>query len=968
MSDFKNNKFLKFISSLFGQTKDNNMDHEGGQENNFVSCDLEDDQVFEDRIWKRDYEPFRQLLLWGHDDSNNPSFLILYGKHKFKNKRAEAGNVLQDEVSYSSYAVFKGKGGHLPSSQAVKIIEPYDYRSRSYGLPKLYHKRGLSYSWYRRENSEYLVKGFKNLPESQHISIPYFVFQSHDQYVQRILNRPRAFEGFRLAINPNEVLKLEGLQSDYLKIIVEMITHPNIYIRKKRLSNLINMNPPKEVYTRLLEVGSTETISGLFLELAKMGSSILVDEAKALLETEINWADENYAKGLKRCINIYINALDEGLKAERIKWIHSNLSKMDLKLININGKVIPQDKQLEGSAYRKYAASGLLQDYYWRYDYKTRKSTRQEAPKRYEEGIYSDGVRLKIIDFKNTLQEAEIYGLADVLGKIAYYLDAPRITYNLKGSGRGKALKYFRRYIIRVINSLADNNQEKFMEAMKHMLTSYTEQDYVCKFRGNFSFNELLNYYLENSFRGVGYNHLQMVADIALESYIEPVHKACYNLLKESPRREEFFQNISFQKLINLCLVSYEPLADMFKEVLNSKLEGLGSFDSELMIALIGASDKRMHEAAMGYFKRTKGLFSASDTADLLFLDNLEQWKELFRENLLSLEGEKYNEFIESILGKAGKFLELKKALPEDIRDTLSLSTNKMEALSEIDRLKLIKVVIAEILQGVKLPEWLGSFLEEVIFSVSYKDLGQMLNEISLEREKGWIHSRSKGIIAVLEAIKNKKIPEDSQMIHILSSGTSKIINMLFNVINENSDTLKARFSTLLIMLEADITVLNDKAKEIFNSMSGEEQRKLHALFIDSPVPKAYSFGLEKLNELYGEGIPETFLIQMLEHSSVEVKAYISSKTDKILDTLGNGNEKLFMYYTKTLLLLPNKAAKSKEKVYINLPKFALMYPNNLEEIQELLMDIGGSNIIVDSERALVALAKIRGEVVLRES
>jgi hypothetical protein len=74
------------------------------------------------------------------------------------------------------------------------------------------------------------------------------------------------------------------------------------------------------------------------------------------------------------------------------------------------------------------------------------------------------------------------------------------------------------------------------------------------------------------------------------------------------------------------------------------------------------------------------------------------------------------------------------------------------------------------------------------------------------------------------------------------------------------------------------------------------------------------------------------------------------------------------MYYVKTLLLLPNRVSKSKAKVYDALPKFALKYRSNLDDIQSLLMDIGGSNSIADSERALVALAKIRGEVVFLES
>jgi hypothetical protein len=1001
MPKFKNNKFLKFVSSLFTGVDKKNVTRSELNINEFNSGDLDDNSTILENVWKKEYNPLRQVLLWGWDEENNPSFLILYGKHEFKTRRSSGGNFLKDEVKYTSYAVFKGKEGHLPAFQAVKIIELYDYRSRSYTAPKLYYKKGLSTGWYGRGNDEYLVKGFKNLAPENQVSFPYCISQSHSQCVRKLVNRPRLFHGFTLANNPNEVLKIEGELANYSEIILELMSHHNIYIRKKRLNELISMKPPKEVFTRLLDIGSTETVSGLFQELAKMADPVLIEEAKVMLETGIKWADGNYAKGVKRCIKIYLNTLDEKLKVDRAKWIRKYLSQMDLHLISINGKDIPQGKILEGSAYRKYAVSGLLQDYFWKYDYKTRKSSKFEAVKRYESGLYTDGVRLKIIDFKNTIQEAEIYGLEDVLGKIAYYLDAPRVTYYLKGSNKGKTLKYFRRYIKRILNSYAEKEPDKFMEAMKYMLTSYTEHDYVCKFRNNFQFNELLKYYLYYDFKEkppVGWenwneryewmtndqlmrlegryefmreiwdNHLEIVADIALGAQINQVKKACYYILKDSLKSAEFIENMSYRQLINLALITYEPLAEMFMNILINKLQQLNAFDSKLMVCLIGSADKRMHDAAVEFFKRTNGLFSPADAVDLLFLDNLQQWSDLFQQNLLSLEREHYIEFISQILNKSSQFLELKIDLPENIRDILTVSTNKIEELSEDEKVNLINHLIGVLLKGEKLPEWMGTFIEEVIFSVSYEDLKSLLSETIIKPLQGWTASRNKRIISVLEAIKNKNIPCDVHIIDILDSGTSKMIKILFDIITENREELKNRFSTSLIFFESEVTVLNEIAEEIFESMQSEKQKKLHAMIINSPVVKAYSFGLKKLDMLYGDAIPEEFILQMLEHSSSEVKAYISDKTNRILDNLGNGNEKLFMYYVKTLLLLPNRNSKSKDKVYEVIPKFAIKFRDYLDEIEGVLLDIGGSNSIIDSERALVALAKIRGEVVLRES
>jgi hypothetical protein len=168
-------------------------------------------------------------------------------------------------------------------------------------------------------------------------------------------------------------------------------------------------------------------------------------------------------------------------------------------------------------------------------------------------------------------------------------------------------------------------------------------------------------------------------------------------------------------------------------------------------------------------------------------------------------------------------------------------------------------------------------------------------------------------------------------------------------------------------MFESDITLFNRRAEEIFIRMDEKVRRKLHMSIIDSPVNKVYSFGIKKLDELYSGLIPAEFILRMLEHTSSDVKAYISKKTDEILKNLGSGDKELFMYYLKTLILLPNRVSKSKDNLYDAIPAFVLKYRDKFNEVENILLDIGGSNIIVDSERALIALAKIRKEAALIE-
>ncbi|MCX7749577.1 MAG: hypothetical protein N2645_22180 [Clostridia bacterium] len=955
------------------------------------------------KIWKKDFNPLRRIVLWGWDDSQNPSFLILYGRHPFKNnENTGREKVLQDEVVYTSYAVFKGKEGHLPSFQAVKIIEEglYD-RSRNGEFPAMFYKKGLEYSWSWRCNPQYIVKEFQNLKPENQLIFPYFVSLHYGQYIKKIEDMNMRFEGFKPARTPNEILKLDEHFDEYFGIMTDMMSNLNIYIRKKRLKEMLAKNPPKEVITTLLNVGSAEVISGLFLELARAANPILIQEAKALMESEIKWTDSNYAKGVKRCANIYIHALDPELKTDKINWIRKTLREMDLHLIRINKKDIPPEKVMDGSSYRRYALSGLLKDYYLSYDYNERRYVETEAPRRYKVGPYTDGVRLKLIDFKSTLQEAEIYELADVIGKIAYYLDAPRLTYYLKWSGKVKAYKYFHRYVKRIIHFYAENQPGKFMEVMRHLLTSYTPDDYVCKFRGNFQFNEFIKYYLYHDFaetpptgwenwsaryewltndqlmklggryeykREIWDQHLDVVADIAIRAQILPVIKACYCILKDSPNAGSFIDNMNYRQLISLTQVPYGPLAGMFKSILTTRLNQLKTFDPALMLGLMGCPDKKMHERAMEFFQRTNGAFSPEIVAELLSLDNLEQWVELFRQNLLSMGGEQYAAFIKHILSEKSGLMELHRELPESIRDILTLSLSQIRQASTAAKVETMSGLIAALFYAPKMPEWLITLIEELVFAFSVEELQSILAEVSIEPGKKSISVRNKRIISLLDSVRNRKSPSDSEILDILDNGNSKMTAMLFNLISQNKEELQNRFSTLLILFESEATVLNRMAEEIFDGLPSEKQKKMHAILIDSPVPKAYTLGLKKLDAIYGDMIPGDFIIGMLEHGAADIKAYISDKMNLVIDQLGNGNKDLFMYYLKTLLLLPNKVSISKDRICEAIPRFALKYRDKIEDIESILLDIGGSNIIKDSERALVTLAKVRGEVLSLES
>jgi len=115
---------------------------------------------------------------------------------------------------------------------------------------------------------------------------------------------------------------------------------------------------------------------------------------------------------------------------------------------------------------------------------------------------------------------------------------------------------------------------------------------------------------------------------------------------------------------------------------------------------------------------------------------------------------------------------------------------------------------------------------------------------------------------------------------------------------------------------------------------------------------------------LYDQNIPEQFLLQLLEHPSPDVKAYISRKIDNLIKDVLKSDERLdlFIYYAKTILLTPHKNRRSKERLFGIIPNLVLRYKVKSRDFKEMLIELGGSNILKDSESAIVALAKIKYE------
>lgn len=198
MSNYKGGWFRRIFS--FNKSKDKCLDRKEEQKQAELKHELAEKAIINKRLWKKNYKPQRQILLWGWDENNNPSFLVLYGVHEFNCSHMEGVNILEKEVKYTSYAIWKGKEGHLPSFPAVKIVDRYDYVSRRWVGPRMYYKKGLKYLWSWRPNEEYLVKSYYELPAEQHISFDFFKSWEQSDYVREIRSKNISFQGFRQLI------------------------------------------------------------------------------------------------------------------------------------------------------------------------------------------------------------------------------------------------------------------------------------------------------------------------------------------------------------------------------------------------------------------------------------------------------------------------------------------------------------------------------------------------------------------------------------------------------------------------------------------------------------------------------------------------------------------------------------------------------------------------------------------------
>ncbi len=914
------------------------------------------------RLWKLEEPPTRRILLWGLDSQDNPCLLILYGKQEverelrsYPRSYSPDAYLLKPTVTYTNYAVFHGTNGHLPSIPNTYYCEEKDVLcySKGYKTANRYWDYNQRTGWqqYMDIDEKYIIKDFYKI--NQAVAFNYYEPRDYTDYTAYLKANQINFKDITLIEHPSDLFGFET-GSPYMELIVNMFSKARLYARRKNLRQFINMQPSEEEYGRILKVASVELACGIFQELTIDQNPVLLEAAKQIGESDVLWASAAYHSGLKRCISQYVSVFDEKLLFKQKELIYRTLPDMDfhIKHLKLNGT------KLKDEALKEYLA---------------KPNAYQNIPyvfgsqNLYDKSIYTDRKNVDNIAFKNTIQTAKAYGMADAIGKIAYCLDAPRTTCYFRGSGRTSAYNYYVRYLRRTLDGYLATDEAKFITAAREMLVSYHDLDYLDVYYHDLSYNYFFNRYFweaakneEAAGRSIWHRHLADVIFIAQNAKASAVHEFCYAILKKADAGHKL-DAYGIKELIAFSNIPYGKTAGLFENILLPRLEALQEFDAGIMISLMDTASGKLWDAAKQYFRRTNGKFQPEHIADFLFLGTLETWHGILEDNINHFTLEEYTVFLKAIAERRERFLEQQTELPKQITDLLLKSTGKLEPALAGEQQELIRYFTSLLLSLKKLPGFLFDLTEQIIFSMPYGALKDTLKDIDLQHSR--ISEREYNTISLLKAYKEDALPKDSLIVSILETGSKRLVKSLTELIGRQQAMLAERPNTLLLLFECNVYHLNKIAQSVFEGLEAPNREKLHMVLLDSPMERAYQYGLRKLDAWYGNKIPTPFIARMMEHPCVEVKAFLSDKMKQAFSGLKGTNPDLYIYYAKTLLYLPNKVSKGKEQVYRTIPLFLEYYPEKRQEIEHILLDIGSTNSKIDSERALVAFAQIQKEV-----
>ena len=128
-----------------------------------------------------------------------------------------------------------------------------------------------------------------------------------------------------------------------------------------------------------------------------------------------------------------------------------------------------------------------------------------------------------------------------------------------------------------------------------------------------------------------------------------------------------------------------------------------------------------------------------------------------------------------------------------------------------------------------------------------YNVLKDTLKDIDLQYNR--IPEREYNTVSLLKLYKEDALPKNSLILSVLETGSKRLVKTLTEIIDRQQAVLAGKTATLLLLFECNVYYLNKIAQSVFESLEIKEREKLHMVLLDSPVERAYQYGLRKLDD-----------------------------------------------------------------------------------------------------------------------
>ena len=148
---------------------------------------------------------------------------------------------------------------------------------------------------------------------------------------------------------------------------------------------------------------------------------------------------------------------------------------------------------------------------------------------------------------------------------------------------------------------------------------------------------------------------------------------------------------------------------------------------------------------------------------------------------------EQYFTFLSNFFEEVPKLVNNKVKLSGAALEILKNSIKKVRNFKIEQKIAILDITIHLLGKMSTLSDWLEQFFDDLIFSIPIKDLELIIKKVgTLSYE---ISTRNKHYFIIINALKDGKIPSDSEVLEILELGNPKKVNLLLQFLPSTGRT-----------------------------------------------------------------------------------------------------------------------------------------------------------------------------------